>query len=372
MFLKKIEIVNFRNYDDLNVKFNKKTNIIYGKNGQGKTNLLEAIYILGLTKSHRFFIDNNLIKENRKACKIKGILNKNKIDYKFEIELTDKIKIIKIDSKEIKKISDYVSKMNVIIFYPEDLDLIKASPNIRRKFLNLEISQINPSYLTILSDYQKILKMRNEYLKQENKEEESYYEVLETYYVARAIEIYKIRNKFINRLNEYIEQIYYNISGIKGFNIKYEPNININEYDTETIRKAIKHNIYKLKKKELNLGVSLVGPHRDDLGFYIGDKNLKSYGSQGQQRLAIISLKLAEVQLFKQYIGDTPILLLDDVFSELDTKKKNLLLKYIDSHIQTMITTTDLRTINKKIVANSKIIKISDGKIEKEVDNGGK
>lgn len=372
MFLKKIEIVNFRNYDDLNIKFNKKTNIIYGKNGQGKTNLLEAIYILGLTKSHRFFIDNNLIKEDSSISKIKGVINKNKIDYTFEIELTDKTKTIKIDKKEVKKIGDYVSKMNVIIFYPEDLDLIKGSPNIRRKFLNLEISQINPSYLSVLSDYQKILKMRNEYLKQENKQEESYYEVLETYYVARAVEIYKIRNKFINRLNEYVENIYYNVSGVRGFNLKYEPNIDIKEFDSESIRKSLKHNMYKIKNKELKLGVSLVGPHRDDIGFYIGSKDLKSFGSQGQQRLAIIALKLAEVELFKQYIGDTPILLLDDVFSELDTKKKNLLLKYIDTNIQTMITTTDLRTINKKVVTNSKLIKINEGKIEKEVDNGGK
>ena len=371
MFLKKIELVNFRNYDKLNLKLKKSINIIYGKNGQGKTNLLESIYILGLTKSHRFFIDNNLIKKDAPFAKIKGILNKSGIDYKFEVTITDKNKVLKIDDKEVKKVSEYVSKMNVIIFYPEDLELIKSSPNVRRKFLNLEISQINLNYFNILNDYQRLLKMRNEYLK-DNKFDDNYYEILENYYIEKAIDIYKFRFKFINKLNEYVEKIYYDISGIKGFNIKYEPNIDIEEYSSEKIRNSIKHNIYKLTNKEKKVGVSLVGPHRDDIVFYLKDKNLKLYGSQGQQRLAVITVKLAEIEIFKNYLNDTPILLLDDVFSELDTKKKTMLLKYINDNIQTIITTTDLRTINKKIINKSKIIKIEEGTIEKEVDENGK
>lgn len=371
MFLKKIELVNFRNYDKLNLKLKKSINIIYGKNGQGKTNLLESIYILGLTKSHRFFIDNNLIKKNATTAKIKGVLNKNKIDYKFEIIITNNSKVIKIDNKIIQKVSDYVSQMNVIIFYPEDLELVKGSPIVRRKFLNLELSQINLNYFNILNDYQKLLKMRNEYLKNNNYND-SYYEILENYYINASVEIYKLRHKFIEKLNEYAKEIYFNVSGLKDFNIKYDPNIEIKEYTTEQITKSLKHNLYKLKQKEQKLGISLVGPHRDDIVFNLKDSNLKLYGSQGQQRLAVIAVKLAEIEIFKKYLNDTPILLLDDVFSELDTNKKTLLLKYINSNIQTIITTTDLRTINNKIVNNSKIIKINNGTIEKEVDKNDK
>lgn len=371
MFLKKIELVNFRNYDKLSVTLDKNINIIYGKNGQGKTNLLESIYILGLTKSHRFFIDNNLIKKDKNNAKIKGTLNKDKINYNFEVNITQNDKKLKIDQNEIKKISDYVSKMNIIIFYPEDLDLIKGSPNVRRKFLNQEISQLNVNYFIILNDYQRLLKMRNEILKKEQFDE-NYFEILNNYFVEKSIEIYKLRKKFVDKLNSFAENIYFNISGLKGFRIEYLPNIELSSYDNETIRKAIKHNLYRLRNKEIKLGVSLVGPHRDDITFYLNDKDLKSYGSQGQQRLAVIALKLAEIEIFKTYLNETPILLLDDVFSELDTKKKTSLLKYINTDIQTIITTTDLRTINRNIVKKSKIIKIDEGKIEKEVDSNGK
>ena len=318
MVLEKINIFQFRNYNTLELTLSPGINIIYGKNAQGKTNLLESIYVLALTKSHRSFIDNNLIKVGEPGAKIKGTNQKQKK--------------LKIDQTEIKKISDYISKMNIIIFYPEDLDLIKGSPSIRRRFLNLEISQINSNYLNLYNEYTKILKMRNDYLKKVNKGisiDHSYFEILNKYFVEKAVLIYQYRNKFINQLNKILEKM------------------------------------DRLQNAEMKLGSTLIGPHRDDIEFYIEDKNIKNYGSQGQQRMAVLALKLSEIELFKEKTGNIPILLLDDVFSELDENKKNNLLSYIKNEIQTIITTTDLNSIDKSILKKSKLIEIDDGKIIK-------
>ena len=368
MILKDIKIVNFRNYSKINLSLIHGINIIYGKNAQGKTNLLESIYVLALTKSHRFFIDNSLIKRGYPMSKIKGTLLKNKIPYKFEVTIGENFKNIKIDNEDIKKISDYISKMNVIIFYPEDLELIKGFPNIRRRFLNLELSQLNANYLNLFNDYQKILKMRNEYLKKISKRElidESYFDILNNFYVEKCIEIYKIRNKMIERLNENVEAIYKNITGFDNFSIRYKNNLNLENYDRESIKTAILNKMEQVKKQERKLGTTMVGPNRDDIEFYLNDLNMREYASQGQQRIAIITLKLAEIEIFKKYLNDTPILLLDDVFSELDIKKRNNLLKYIDNNIQTIITTTDLKNINRKILLKSKLIEIENGTIKK-------
>ena len=258
--------------------------------------------------------------------------------------------------------------MNVIIFYPEDLELIKGFPNIRRRFLNLELSQLNANYLNLFNDYQKILKMRNEYLKKISKRElidESYFDILNNFYVEKCIEIYKIRNKMIERLNENVEAIYKNITGFDNFSIRYKNNLNLENYDRESIKTAILNKMEQVKKQERKLGTTMVGPNRDDIEFYLNDLNMREYASQGQQRIAIITLKLSEIEIFKKYLNDTPILLLDDVFSELDIKKRNNLLKYIDNNIQTIITTTDLKNINRKILLKSKLIEIENGTIKK-------
>lgn len=364
MYLKNINIRNFRNYDNLSLQFEKGINIIYGSNGQGKTNLLESLYVLGMTKSHRSYIDNNLIKNDEVAFKINGTIYKDNIKTKLEISFNEQEKILKIDNNLIKKVSDYISKMNIIIFYPDDLSLIKGSPSERRRFLNSEISQLYSDYLLVINDYNKLLKMRNDYLKKNNYDY-NYLSILTDYLIDKAIIIYKMRYKFILKLNENVRSIYESLSGIKNFNIIYKTSIKFQNYEKEYLKQELKKNFEKNLKKDIKNKITSIGPHRDELEFLIDSENIKNYGSQGQQRMAILAIKLAEITIFKQYRGNNPILLLDDVFSELDKKKKNNLLKYINNDIQTIITTTDLNNINKKIRDKSKLIEIENGTIKK-------
>lgn len=367
MYIQSIKIQNFRNYETLCLDFNKGINIIYGKNAQGKTNLLESIYVLGLTKSHRLTIDNHLIRNHEKYLTIKGIIKKNRLPTELEFSLSTG-KELKVDKEKITKVSDYISKMNIIIFYPEDLELIKGSPNIRRRFLNLELSQLHSGYYTLLNDYNKLLKMRNEYLKKINAGEaidENYFSILNGYFVEKGSYIYKLRKKFISLLNEKCSQIYKNITGLDGFHLVYESNIDIDSLVQEEIKNSFKQKMSKMFSSELKFKASLVGPHRDDILFYLNEQDLKLYGSQGQQRIAVLTVKLAEIEIFKNYTNTTPILLLDDIFSELDNLKKNNLLKYIKNNIQTIITTTELSSINKKIIDKAKLIEIEDGKVKK-------
>ena len=364
MYLKDIKIINFRNYDKLNLELYKNINIIYGNNGQGKTNLLESIYLLGLTKSHRSYIDNNIIKNDKEFLKINGNIYFNKRKSNLEIIINKDEKILKIDKTKINKVSDYISKMHVIIFSPDDLELIKGSPSERRKFLNLELSQLSKDYYIILNDYNKLLKMRNNYLKKKVIDD-AYLDILTDYLINKAISIYKLRNKFVERINEYCTDIYKNLTNLDNFFIRYVSSIELKKYDDESIKKALLKEFKNKKQKEIKYQTTLVGPQRDEIEFYIENKNLKLYGSQGQQRMAILAIKLAEINIFKKYIDDYPILLLDDVFSELDKKKKNNLLNYINSDIQVIITTTDLTTISRKLLEHAKLIKIDNGNIKK-------
>lgn len=367
MYLKSIKIQNFRNYDNLSLNFEKGLNIIYGNNGQGKTNLLESLYVLGMTKSHRSYIDNNLIKDDKNSFKILGNLFIDHIKSKLELSYDGKTKLLKIDNNEIKKLSNYISKMNIIIFYPDDLNLIKGSPYERRRFLNSEVSQLSSEYLNVLNDYNKLLKMRNDYLK--NKQiDNNYLDILTDYLIDKAIIIYKMRYKFVEKLNNYVKNIYKDLSNIDNFKIIYKTSFIINNFNKESLKLELKNQFNKNKKKELKNKVTMIGPHRDELEFFINNDNIKNLGSQGQQRMAILAIKIAEIEIIKQYKGSYPILLLDDVFSELDRKKRNNLLKYLENDIQTIITTTDLTSISKKIRDKSKLINIENAKIKKIVE----
>ncbi len=367
MYLKKLKLHNFRNYESLNVTLTKGINILYGENAQGKTNLLEAIYVLGLTKSHRNFIDDNLIKKNEDYLTIEGIVNDKKLDNKLNIYIDNKSKILKYNNDTIKKISDYISIMNIIIFYPDDLILIKESPQIRRKYLNLELSQLYSNYFILINEYNKILKLRNDYLKKINKgisKDKTYVDILTGYLIDKSIMIYKLRDKFINKINLYCESIYKDIMNLDGFKVVYNPSI---EFDLKNpnLKEYLKQEYDKRFEYDVKILSTSIGPHKDDIEFYLKDKNLKYYGSQGQQRIAVLALKLSEIEIFKKYKETTPILLLDDIFSELDDKKKNNLLKFINKDIQTIITTTDLNNLDKKLIKKSKLFNISNGNIIK-------
>lgn len=366
MVLKNINVSQFRNYSNLDLTLKNGINIIYGDNAQGKTNLLESIYVLALTKSHRSFIDNNLIKVGEKSAKIKGTVIDGNVPSQLEIIINSKNKKIKVDQNEMKRVSDYITKMNIIIFYPEDLELIKNSPGIRRRFLNLELSQIDGQYLNLYGEFSKILKMRNDYLKKINKGlpiDMGYFEILNDYFIEKAVEIYQRRAHFIRLINERCEKIFYELSGLNGLHLQYKTTIPIENQSPLILKEQLRDKLNRIKDTEIKLGVTLCGPHRDDFEFYIDSQNIKYFGSQGQQRMAILALKLSEIDIFKEETKKSPILLLDDVFSELDGTKKNNLLSYIKQDIQTIITTTDLENIDETILKQAKLIQIQNGKV---------
>lgn len=365
MHLKEISITNFRNYSQLHLNFPIGRTIIYGNNAQGKTNLLESIYVLGLTKSHRSYVDQTLMKEGEEVARIEGKFCIMDMDTTLELAFNSKRKILKVDSNQIKKVGEYVSKINIIIFYPEDLDLIKGTPSTRRRYLNLELSQLNNQYLKNLNDFTKLLQMRNDYLKNTDKRffDENYFNVLNQYYIEKSINIYRIRKKYIDKINSIVGTIFESIADTSGFKIKYQPNFEIEDYNKDNLEKCMKEALQKESENEFRLRTTLIGPHRDDIVFYLNDKNIKEYGSQGQQRMAILALKLSEIDIFKQSTGSYPILLLDDVFSELDENKRNNLLSSLPKEIQTIITTTDLANLRPDILSSSKLVEIKDGQI---------
>ena len=384
MKINRIKLVNFRNYSNVVVSFNKKMNIFIGDNAQGKTNLLESIVILALTKSHRVGNNFNIIKFGKSKSKITGVVKNNKIISKLSLEIDNEGKKVMVNGNNIKKIADYISYLNVIVFTPDDLEIVKGSPNIRRNLLNIELSQISKEYIKIYNEYNKLLKTRNEYLKvlfENNIADKAYLDILSDKLIEKAIFIYQKRNEYINLVNIYINKYYKYITGSDGVVVKYIPNITLEDYDYESIRKKLKledydyesirkklkHTFKKNYLKELNYGMTIFGPHRDDFYFEYKGNDLKFYGSQGQQKLAILSFKLAEISIFKEFTGTNPVLLLDDIFSELDVKKRNKLLKIInEDDIQSIITTTDLRNINKKYIEDAYLFKVSNGIIERK------
>lgn len=363
MILKNIKLVNFRNYNKVELNLNENINILYGNNGQGKTNILESIYVLCITKSHRSFIDHNLIKDTESNSKLSGTIVENGINYNLEVKINKTNKKVMLDNKEVKKLSSYIEKMSIIIFYPDDLDLIKGGPSVRRRYMNLELAQLNPNYLNNLTEYNKLLKIRNDLLKQPTYDE-NYFEIVTNYLVDKGTQIYIDRNKFINSINEKISTVYESLSEISKFNIFYKNNIKDISENNKEVSRIYKTKLEKVYSVERKLGMTIIGPHRDDIEFFIDKFDLKRYGSQGQQRMAVLSLKLSEIELFKKYKNSVPILLLDDVFSELDNNKKNNLLKFISKDIQTIITTTDLKNIDDKLLKNALILKVNEGNIE--------
>ncbi len=370
MIIRSLKVTNFRNYDKVNITLGSKMNIFIGNNASGKTNILESIAILGLTKSFRNGLDCDVIKFNKKKAVIEGRILNNKQIKDLKIEFFEKEKNIYVNSKKIKKYAEYISNLNVVIFTPVDLDIIKGSPSIRRNLLNVTLSQISYSYLVTYNEYNKILKTRNEYLKilyTNGIADKTYLDVLTDKLVEKASVIYQARYNYLTKINTYISGIYNNItSDDKIIRIEYKPNIIINSYELKNLKNALV-NVYKKNyKRELQAGMTLFGPHRDDFCFYIGnDTDMKIYASEGQQKCAVLAYKLSSIPIFKENNGTNPVLLLDDIFSELDLNKRNKLLKYVNEDIQSIITTTDLKNISKNNLKNAVVFKVDNGKLER-------
>lgn len=363
MKIQHLKLLNFRNYERLELHFSDTYNIIYGKNGSGKTNLIESIYVLALTKSFRGSMDKVLLMNTKDVCRIEGEILDEYVS-KYRVVINKNGKKVKIDHTSILKLSDYISKISIVLFNPDDLRFIKDSPSVRRNSINLEISQIHNSYLKNLNQYNKVLKQRNMYLKSmytNANTSPDYLHVLTEKLIEVGELLYQERKKYIALLNEKISYFFHKICGISDLCLEY-----VSDYKDFNKEKIIKK--YKdCLNKDIILGKTSFGIHHDDILFKMNGFNIKDYGSEGQQKNAIISYKLAELEIFKTIRNNYPILILDDLFSELDQEKINNILKLISQEVQTFITTTEVDKIAKEILHQSKLYYIEDGEVREEL-----
>ena len=372
MYLDHFVVQNYRNLEKIDTKFDPNINIFIGKNAQGKTNLLEAIYFLALTRSHRTNTDKELIHFGADYANIMGKVYKSQVNVNLRVLITKKGKKVWINRIEQPKLSKYVGQLNAILFSPEDLELIKGAPALRRKFMDQEFGQINSEYLFFASKYRQVLAQKNNYLKKLAKgqaKDQIFLDVLSDQLAGIAAEIISRRFKFLEYLSDFASEAYEHISlASEKLTIAYRPSISgIKSSDsTEEIYHKVLHNFQKTKIMEMKKGTTLSGPHRDDIEFKLNDRNAHLYASQGQQRSIALSIKLAEIQLVYHLTDEYPLLLLDDVMSELDHGRQSALLNYIHGKTQTFITTTDLEGISWEIIKKPKIYHIQSGKISLE------
>lgn len=367
MHIESIKLINYRNYDKLDIILNEKLNIFIGDNAQGKTNLLESIYICAFSKSYRAAKEKELIKIDKDKAYIGVNVKRDFTDKFIEIKFEkNKTKRVRINRIEIDKISDLFGHLNVVLFSPEDLKLVKEGPSNRRIFLDTEISQIRPKYRYNINRYSKILKHRNNLLKsiQKNNNKLKTIEVWDMQLAEVGSEIIKNRIEFIDRISEISRNIHYNITeGIEELELEYIPSFNIDyEVNKNEIKDIFIEILNRNLAKDIEKGTTEFGPHRDDIKININGLDAKIFGSQGQQRTAALSMKLAEVELVKSEIGEYPVLLLDDVLSELDIKRRKFLLSTFKD-VQTIITSTediDNLEIHKK---DKKVFHVSSGNI---------
>ena len=370
MKLTNLQLQNFRNYESVQLEFTDGVHVFIGENAQGKTNLMESIYALAMTKSHRTTNDKELIGWNKEFATIKGTIEKTTTKTNLELQFSKKGKIAKVNYLEQKRLSSYLGNLNVILFAPENLTLVKGSPQNRRKFVDMELGQMSSLYLYDLVEYNRVLKQRNTYLKQlaiKKKQPDEYLDVLSEMLSELASKIVFHRLDFMKQLEALAIPIHDQLSlGREKFSVSYQATIPLEDGLTPSQMKEIYMNQFKKNQtREADQATTLIGPHRDDLIFYLNEVPVQTYGSQGQQRSTVLSLKLAEIELMKLSTGEYPLLLLDDVLSELDDDRQTHLIKAIENKVQTFITTTSLDGIKKQFINEPVVIPIEKGTILK-------
>ncbi len=366
MYIEDLELENYRNYKDLTISFENNVNVILGENAQGKTNVMESIYVLGMAKSHRTSNDKDLIRWDEEYAKIKGRVQKSRGTIPLELTISKKGKKAKFNHIEQQKLSQYVGNMNVVMFAPEDLHLVKGSPQVRRRFIDMEIGQVSPVYLYDMSQFQKILQQRNHYLKQlqiKRQTDFTFLHVLTEQYIEVAIRVIKKRFEFIQMLENWAKPIHSGISrGLEKLEIHYKPSIEVSgSTDWSKMVEVLTDKISSLQNREIERGVTLVGPHRDEILFFVNGRDVQTFGSQGQQRTTALSVKLAEIELIHSEIGEYPILLLDDVLSELDDYRQSHLLNTIKGKVQTFVTTTTIDGIDHQTLREATTFSVENG-----------
>ena len=367
MRLKSLKLFNFRNYSELSLDLSFGINIFIGDNGVGKTNILEAIYVLSLTKSNRYGTINDLIKHDAITSKINCLVDYDGYTKEYEIMLSDQVKKVYINKQEIKKIANYISNFCVTTFMPNDIDIIRGTPSIRRNLLNIQIGQLYNNYLKYVNEYNSLLKIRNDYLKRLNingNTDLRYLDIINQKMVEVSLKIYYFRYFYLEEINKIISQVYKKIANISNLKIEYANSLNLESFDENLIKDKLISRYKKNLSKEIMQGMTLTGVHRDDLVFKIDGVDARIYASEGQQRLIVIAYKISELLLFKKIKKEYPVLLLDDVFSEIDLKKRNNIIKYFKDDIQVIITTNDINDIDKKLVEKAKIYLVKNGNVK--------
>lgn len=372
MKINQLNLINFRNYESLEIEFSPNINIIIGENGVGKTNILEGIYILSLTKSCRFGDIKSLIKDDLSKATLTGKVTYGDYLKKFKVELTNFDKKVFINNQEIKKISEYVSNFCVTTFLPSDIEIIKGTPSIRRNNLNIQIGVLYNNYLKMVNEYNYLLKLRNNYLKELSiKKDFKYLQIINQKMIDISVKIYYYRFNYLQEINGVLPNIYKKLTGL-NLKIEYIHNLGVLEFNESEIRNKLLEKYQRNQEKEIILGMTLSGLHRDDLVFLINNQDAREYASQGQMRLIVIAYKIAEMLVFKKIKKDYPVLLLDDVFSEIDIKKRNNIIKYLTNDLQVIITTTDINDINQDLVKKARVFRVKNNqiKIKGGVKNG--
>ncbi len=359
MRIETLKLKNFRNYDFLELSFDPETNIFFGDNAQGKTNILEAIYLSGTTKSHRGAKDREMIQFGQEEAHIETRVIKKEIPYQIDIHLKKNgPKGIAVNKVPIHRASELFGIMNLVFFSPEDLNIIKSGPGQRRRFMDLELSQLDPVYYKNLTSYNRIVNQRNTLLKESGNFTASAVETLEVW----EEQLIKYGNLIINRRNQFIDEINQIIKDTHKQLTGERENIRL-VYEPSTGEMSLEEALKKYRERDLKFKSTSVGPHRDDISFLVGDRDLRRYGSQGQQRTAALSLKLSEIELVKRKIGDTPILLLDDVLSELDQHRQEALLDGIHD-IQALITCTGVDEFVNHRFSINKVFHVQNGQVQ--------
>lgn len=370
MKLKNLKLSHFRNYQGIELCLGPGLTILTGENAQGKTNLLESIFLLSLAKSHRTNHDSEMIEWDQEQARIEAVIETKNYEIPLALTLTKKGKVAQVNYLDQSKLSHFVGQFNTVLFAPEDMQLIKGAPNLRRRFLDIELGQANPIYLNHLLTYQRLLKQRNSYLKQEGrgkKFDQVFFEILTEQLCHEGAHLIQYRMEFLEKLGQIASPIHQNLSnGRDQLRLEYVNGSQV--YQPLSLEERIKQLLDQAStyaSRERDQGTTLFGPHRDDFMTYVNDKKAQFFGSQGQQRTIVLSLKLAEIELIKQARGEYPVLLLDDVLSELDDDRQHILMSYIKDKVQTILTTATIKGLKLHQLPHAEIFYISAGNISK-------
>lgn len=371
MELSQLSLKNFRNYDQAELNFQSGINVFLGENAQGKTNLLESIYALALARSHRTKTDKDLIQWGQSEAKIAGRVTNRFGKTPLSLSWSAKGKQARVNHLDQSRLSTYIGQLNVILFAPEDLDLVKGAPTVRRRFIDIEFGQMNRLYLQQSAQYKKILKDRNAYLKawaQGKQQDQVFLDVLTEQLITVASQIILARRQFLLKLEEQALLIHQEVANQREeLRLAYQAAVPVMEGETaEQIAANLQEVFQKNADREKRQGTTLAGPHRDDFTMLVNGKDVSVFGSQGQQRTAALALKLGEIELMHQETGEYPVLLLDDVLSELDAGRQTHLLLAIQDKVQTFITAPSLTEVARQLIKEPKIFLVKAGHVEVE------